>query len=196
MTLTELKAMIEAEALQRQSATGGFTLEAVQAWLGQGAAPPPGVLPTVPPAPSPLTWRYFSDLQGRDFVTACYGELLGRAPDTHGMEHCMRLLARGEDKAFIAGRIAYSPEGRGRGVAVQGMRARYLVALAKKVPVAGTIFAWLVALATLHRQQRHARAFEQHVASRLDALGTYAAQSAQQVAIRVDALRAVLESRD
>jgi hypothetical protein len=196
MTLVELKAMIEAEALVRKAARDGFTLDAVKSWLGQGVAPPPGVRAAVPPAPQPLTFRYFSDLHWRDLVNACYENLLGRGPDPEGMAHCLQSLARGEEKAFVVGRIAYSAEGRQRGVEVVGLRLRYFLAAAKKVPVIGTLFAWAMALATVHRQQRNQRAFEQQMASRLDALGVYTMQSSEQVAMRIDALRAVLESRD
>jgi O-antigen chain-terminating methyltransferase len=196
MTLVELKAMIEAEALVRKAARDGFTLDAVKSYLGQAMAPPPGARGAVAPAPQPLTFRYFSDLHGRDFVDACYATLLGRGPDPDGLAHCLHSLARGEEKAFIVGRIAYSAEGRQRAVAVQGLRPRYLIAAAKKVPIAGTILAWIAALLGVHRQQRHQRAFEHHVATQIEALGNYTAQSGEQVARRIDALRAVLESRD
>lgn len=196
MTLVELKAMIEAEALTRKAARDGFTLDAVKSYLGQGMAPPPGVRAAIPPVPQPLTFRYFSDLHGRDLVDACYSTLLGRGADPDGLSHSLQSLARGEEKAFVVGRIAYSAEGRQRAVAVDGLRLRYLFAAAKKVPVAGTLFAWIAALLGVHRQQRHQRAFEHHVATRLEALAAYTAQSNEQVALRIDALRAVLEARD
>ncbi len=135
-------------------------------------------------------------LHGRDLVDACYSTLLGRGPDPDGLSHSLQSLARGEEKAFVVGRIAYSAEGRQRGVAVGGLRLRYLIAAAKKVPIAGTLFAWIAALLGVHRQQRHQRAFEHHVATRLEALVAYTAQSNEQVALRIDALRAVLEARD
>lgn len=196
MNLVELKAMIDAEALTRTAARDGFTLDAMKAYLGQGMAPPPGIRTSIPPAPQPLTYRYFSDLHGREFVEACYATLLGRGADPGGLAHSLQSLARGEEKAFVVGRIAYSAEGRQRAVAVQGLRLRYLIAAAKKVPIAGTAFAWAAALLGVHRQQRHQRAFEHHVATRLEALGAYTAQSNEQVAMRIDALRAVLEARD
>ena len=196
MTLAELKAMIEAEALRRQAATGGFTMDAVRTWLGQAAAPPPGVRPPIPPAPDPLNYGYFAGLQWGDLVDTCYSLLLGRAADPVGREQFLLMLARGEDKALVVGRIAYSAEGRQRGARVAGLFPRYAVAAAKKIPVAGTAVAWLLAFASLHREQRNARAFQQHVFSRLEALGDYSVQSGQRVAMKIDALRAVLESRD
>jgi len=196
MTLVELKAMIEAEALTRKAARDGFTLDAVKSYLGQGMAPPPGARTVIPPAPQPLTFRYFSDLHGRDLVEACYSTLLGRGPDPDGLAHSLQSLARGEEKAFVVGRIAYSAEGRQRGVAVDGLRLRYLFTAVKKVPIAGALFAWVTALLGVHRQERHQRAFEHYVATQLEALGNYTAQSNGQVALRIDALRAVLEARD
>jgi len=196
MNLNELKAMVEAEALRRQSSRDGFSLDAVKAYLGQGFAPPAGVLPAIPPAPQPLSYQYFANLHGAQFVTAVYSCLLGRGPDPGGMEHNLQSLARGEDKAFLLGRVAFSEEGRKRAVPVAGLKLKYMIAAAKKIPLAGSVLAWLLALATIHRQQRYARAFEQHVFSRLDAMGSYTAQSSEQVAMRIDALRAVLEARD
>jgi hypothetical protein len=81
-------------------------------------------------------------------------------------------------------------------VPVAGLRVRYLVAAAKKAPVAGPVVAWLLALAGLHREARNARAFQQHVFSRLDAIADYSVRSGERVAMKVDALRSVLESRD
>lgn len=196
MNIERLKAMIEAEALRRQASREGFTLEAVTSWLGAGLPPPPGFRAPSGPAPQPLTYRYLADLHGSEFVRACYTHFLGRAADPAGLDSYHAMLLRGEEKAFIAGRIRYSTEGRGRAVAVEGLLPRYLVAAAKKVPVAGAAFSWLEGLATLHRRQRHARAFEQAVISQLDALAAYTARSGEAVAMRVEALRSVLESRD
>lgn len=196
MTLTELKAMIEAEALRRQASQDAFTLDSLKAWLGQSSAPPPGVLPEAPPPPAELDYAYFANLQWRDLVRACYVNLLGREPDPAGAERFLAMLAAGEDKAFVVGRIAFSAEGRSRKRRVRGLLLRYAFAEAKKVPVAGRIVAWFLALASLGREQRNARAFQQHVFFRLDALGRYAAQSGDRVSLKLDALRAVLESRD
>lgn len=196
MTLAELKAMIEAEALRRQAARDGFTLDAVKTFLGTAGAPPPGVRPEVPPPPAQLHYGYLANLQWNDLVDACYTLLLRRSADPEGRQHFLGMLARGDDKAFVIGRIAYSVEGRRQAVPVAGLRVRYLVAAAKKAPVAGPVIAWLLALAGLHREARNTRAFQQHVFWRLDALSDYSVRSGERVAMKVDALRSILESRD
>jgi hypothetical protein len=196
MTLAELKATIEAEALRRQAARDGFTLDAVKSFLGQGLVLPRELRPEPPTPPHPLTYRYFQSLHGRQLVTSCYNALLGRGPDPGGMAHYLELLARGEDKALVVGSIAYSAEGRQRKARVRGLMPRFAIALSRRVPVAGALVAWIVAIATVHRRQREAMAFEQQVQARLDAIAEYVGQSGNHVAMKIDALRAVMESRD
>ena len=198
MKLEELKATIEAEALRRQSARDGFTLEAVESFLGQGIVVPPELrheAPPPPPAP-PVPFAYFAMLHGRELITAAYTVLLGRSPDPGGMAHYMTLLARGEDKAIVVGSVAYSREGRDRNVSVPGLFPRFAVAASRRIPVAGTIIAWVVAFLTLHSQQRHVRALEHYMRLRLDAIGDYVGRSNSQVAMRLEGLRTVLEARD
>lgn len=197
MTLAELKATIEAEALRRTAARDGFTLEAVESFLGQGVVAPPELRTPVPaPPPAPVPFAYFASLHGRDLVTACYTILLGRGADADGMNHFVDLLARGEDKALVVGSIAYSAEGRQRHARVPGLFPRFAVAASRRVPVLGWLIAWVVALLTLPSQQRHARALEHHLRTRMDALGQYVAQSGAQIAMRIEALRNVMEARD
>jgi len=197
MTLEELKATIEAEALRRQAARDGFTLEAVESFLGKGLAAPPELrsAPPVPPPP-PVPFAWFAALDGPDLVNASYQSILGRPPDPDGMQHYMAVLAQGNDKAFVVGSMAYSPEGRARHANVPGLLPRFVVAAAERVPVAGFFVRWGMALLTLGSQRRHARAFEHYVRLRLDAIGRYVAQSNSQVATRLEALRTVLETRD
>lgn len=196
MTLAELKAAIEAEALRRQAARDDFSLDAVRSYFGQGASIPESVRPLAPPPPDPLTYAYFAALHGREFVTTCYTALLGRGPDPGGLEHYTQLLMKGEDKAMVLGRIAFSPEARKRGAHVAGLLPRVAIATLEKVPVAGWILAWVIAVVALPVRQRERHAFEQQVHARLDAMADYVAQSGAQVAMRVDTLRSVLQYRD
>jgi hypothetical protein len=196
MTLDELKAMIEAEALRRQAARDGFTLEAVESFLGKGVVAPPELVAPVPPAPEPPTLAYFNALHGENLVNACYTVLLGRAPDAAGMQHFMQQLASGADKALVVGSIAYSAEARARGVRVPGLAPRFAVAMASRVPLLGRLAEWGLALLTMGARARHARALEHHFNQRLDALARYTAQSSAQVALRIESLRSVMTAKD
>lgn len=196
MNLDQLKAMIEAEALTRQAARDGFTLDAVESFLGSGIVAPPELATSVPPSPANPGLAWFASLHGKDLITACYTTLLGRSPDATGMDHFMNLLSQGADKALIVGSVAYSAEGRARGVRVAGLLPRFLVAAAGRVPVAGAVLEWLVALATLRSRARHTRALEHYMHLRLDAIGRYVGQSNSQIAMRIESLRSVMEARD
>lgn len=196
MTLAELKARIEAEALRRQAAREGFTLDAVKAYLGQPSALPPEVLPPPPVPPERLTYAWFASLDGRQFVNSCYTVVLGRSPDASGLEHYVEQLRHGADKAFILGAVVYSAEGRRRGRRVAGLLPRFAVAAAKRVPLAGVFVAWLEAIAFAHVREREHKAFEQRAQARIDAIAEYVGHSGAQVAMRIEALRSVLESRD
>lgn len=196
MQLAQLKAAIEAEALRRDAARDGFTLEALQSFLGSGFELSPEILASAQPAPQPLTYGYFAGLHGRTFVLTCYRLLLGRDPDPHGLAHYAGLLEDGEDKAFVIGAMAYSGEGRRRGVRVQGLLWRFLIAAGQRVPVAGALFAWLVAVVSLSARARAARAAEQRLHARLDAVAEHLERSSAQIAMRLEALRTVLEPRD
>ena len=196
MNLDELKAMIEAEALARQAARDGFTLEAVESFLGQGVVAPPELKSEAPPPPERLSMGYFAQLHGEQLIRSAYTLVLGRGADAGGMNHFMTQLANGADKALVVGSLRYSPEGRARGVPVAGLLPRFVVAAASRVPVVGAVVEWLLAVVTLHSRARHARALEHHLHARLDAMGRYVGQSGAQVAMRLEALRSVLESRD
>lgn len=195
MNLAEIKAMIEAEAVRRQAARDGFDLEAVKAYLNQRATHPTGFSQELPPAPSPLTYRYFADLNYQQMVSACYLHLLRRGADPGGMNHWLTLLLRGEDKAFVVGRLAYSDEARKAGTQVAGLKLKYWFSLATKLPVAGAALAWVKAFVTLHKRERAQRAFEQHVYAQLWALADHGVHAGQDLALRIDALRNVLETR-
>jgi len=195
MNLEQLKATIEAEALRRQAARDGFTLDAVKGYLGGGLTPP-RVRSAPPPPPAPMTFAYLASLSGRDLVEACYVHLLGREADPAGLGHHLMLLSRGEDKALVVGAIRYSAEGRRRNAPVLGLFPRFAAAAAQRVPVVGIFVGWLVALLTVNSRIRHARALEEHLRTQLDAVGEHIDRSSAVVAMRIEALRTVLESRD
>jgi hypothetical protein len=143
-----------------------------------------------------MTFAYLASLSGRELVQAAYLHLLGRDADPQGMAHHLMLLMRGEDKALVVGAIRYSAEGRARNVPVAGLFPRFAAAAAQRVPVLGIFAGWAVALLTVNGRMRHARALEEHLRSQLDAVGEHVERSSAVVAMRIEALRTVLESRD
>ena len=195
MNLEQLKATIEAEALRRQAARDGFTLDAVKEYLGAGLgvrAP----LASPPPPPDPLTFGYFAALHGRELVLACYRLLLNREADEPGIAHHVAMLARGEDKALVVGAVRYSAEGRARGIPVLGLFPRFAAAAAQRIPVIGALLGLAVALLSANSRMRHARALEEYMRAQLDSVGDHVDRSNAVVVMRVDALRQVLEARD
>lgn len=196
MNLDELKARIEAEALRRQAARDGFTLDAVKSFLGQDVALPPELRREPPPAPDHLTFAYFDALAGRTLVNACYVALVGRGADPGGLEYYLGLLERGAPKARVVGAIAYSGEARRRGVRVRGLLPRFVLAMLETLPIVGAIVGWVLGFATLHMQRRRLRVLEQRLETRLEAAAHYVSQANERVAMRIEALRSVLEAQE
>jgi hypothetical protein len=196
MTLEELKARIEAEALRRQAARDGFTLDAVKSYLGQDVALPAELSTEPPPAPHPLDFAYFDALAGHALVNACYITLLGRGSDPSGLQHYTTLLERGAPKARVVGAIAYCAEARRRGARVRGLAPRFALAMVEGMRVVGPVVGWVAALFTLHAQRRRLRVLENRLEARLQAVSEYVSRSNAQVGIRIEALRSVMEARD
>jgi hypothetical protein len=195
MNLEELKATIEAEALRRQAARDGFTLDAVKQYLGAGLEAP-ALRPPPPEPPNPLTFGYFAAMHGKELVAACYRLLLNREADGPGIAHHLAMLMRGEDKALVVGAVRYSAEGRARGVPVLGLFPRFAAAVAQRIPVIGTFLGLGVALLSANSRMRHARALEEYMRAQLDTVASHIDRSNAVVVMRVDALRRVLEARD
>ncbi len=80
-------------------------------------------------------------------VPTAYRIILGREPDPHGAAYFQRALLRGHlTRIEMLGRLAFSPEGRKRGVGVPGLLIAFALAMAYRVPLAGALLA-LAALA-------------------------------------------------
>ena len=77
------------------------------------------------------------ELDDVPFLTASYGTLLGRVPDSEGMSHYLKCLRTGYGKENILVEIANSPEATPDVMTIQGMRE--LVANQKKInlPIRG-----------------------------------------------------------
>jgi hypothetical protein len=102
----------------------------------------------------------FVALHGPAFVAGCYAGLLGRSPDSGGLEHYLGLLRQGMAKAEIVGRIRLSAEGRRYGAHVRGLWAPFLFHSSARIPVVGYVVMTAVALVTLPAQKRRLRSIE------------------------------------
>lgn len=94
------------------------------------------------------------------FVENAYRVLLQRSPDAEGFKHYLGILREGASKVEVLGRLRYSPEGKLRGVHVQGL----LVAMAKvmvyRIPVLGYAAEVIVSVLRLPTVVRNMRRFE------------------------------------
>ncbi|HEY6986208.1 MAG TPA: hypothetical protein VH375_09000 [Rhodanobacteraceae bacterium] len=103
---------------------------------------------------------------GPAFVDKAYREILGRAPDAEGFARQMALLGAGASKVELIGDLRYSAEGKERATPIAGLRPRYLLTKLTRIPVAGTLLQWLIALASLPHMLRHQRATQASLAVR------------------------------
>jgi SAM-dependent methyltransferase len=78
-------------------------------------------------------------LDGMAFVEAAYRTILARAPDDAGAAYFMREMATGGSKVVLLGQLQHSAEGRLAGRAVPGLRRRYVMHRAYRVPVLGGV---------------------------------------------------------
>jgi SAM-dependent methyltransferase len=78
-------------------------------------------------------------LDGMAFVDAAYRTILARAPDDAGIAYFMREMAAGGSKVMLLGELQRSAEGRSAGRAIPGLRRRYVMHRAYRVPVLGGV---------------------------------------------------------
>ncbi len=103
-------------------------------------------------------------LQGMEFLREAYRVILGRSPDSEGLEHYLGALRAGRlRKIEVLGRLRYSAEGRRKGVKLPGLRLRYLAALPLRIPVLGYLFKLVGGVVLLPRTLRNIRVLESHV---------------------------------
>lgn len=99
------------------------------------------------------------------FIQHAYRQVLKREPDDPGAHAQLQRLAVGTSKAEIIGNLRYSPEGRKVGVRIRGLRWRFLLAKACRVPVLGRVLGWGLALLALPQLMRHQYAQENYFAA-------------------------------
>ena len=104
--------------------------------------------------------------EGPAFVDHAYRAILGRAPDAEGFERQMALLGAGANKIELIGDLRYSVEGQQRAAPIPGLRPRYLLTKLTRIPIAGALVQWLIALASLPHMLRQQRATQASLAVR------------------------------
>jgi len=86
----------------------------------------------------------------REFIINAYRGILKRDPDPEGFEHYLQNLRSGQmSKVEILGRLRFSPEGKGKGVKIEGLIVPLALALSYKVPVIGYFSRLFVGIANL-----------------------------------------------
>jgi hypothetical protein len=96
----------------------------------------------------------------REFVDIAYRTIVGRSPTPAERERMLETLVTGGTRTYALGALRYGREGRARGVAVAGLRSRYLAQRLFRLPVLGAAFGWLSALVRLPRTLRYSRRVE------------------------------------
>lgn len=140
-----------------------------------------------------------TDPHHRAFADGAFRALLKRAPDAAEMDAQLRLLGAGATKAEILGNLRWSAEGRRADVQVPGLLPRYLAAKARRIPLLGPVFDWLLAFAALPLLARHQRATDAMLAAGQEAVAVRMAAIEAQVAHlrqRTDDLHAVAHQLD
>jgi hypothetical protein len=128
--------------------------------------------PTRGPDPARLAYAIgeLTDAHHRAFVDGAFRALLKRAPERSETDTQLARLAAGASKVEILGDLRWSPEGRHIGARVAGLRLRYVLAKASRVPVLGYLLDGALNLAALPLLARHQRAVEALFAARDEAI--------------------------
>lgn len=93
--------------------------------------------------------------EDEEFVENAYRAILKRAPDEPGLKHCAGELRNGAiTKVEVLAALRWSPEGKARGVHVDGLLIPTTLQRWKRRPVVGPVLDWLHTLARLPRLAR------------------------------------------
>ncbi len=119
------------------------------------------------------------------------GRSLNGGPDETGLRHAVRFLQGGGSKFRFLGGLRYSPEGREKGVRVEGLWWRYVLERIFRVPFLGYILESLVALVRMPAAVRHHRALEFYTAGQVTKVAEFGVLTAGMVRKDLSALRAL-----
>jgi 2-polyprenyl-3-methyl-5-hydroxy-6-metoxy-1,4-benzoquinol methylase len=99
----------------------------------------------------------------RNFIQNAYRAILKRGPDAAGYKGFLESLRSARlNKIDILARLRYSPEGRAKGVEIEGLSTPAMIRRAYRVPVIGYLLNLAVAIARLPLTMRSEQQFEAH----------------------------------
>ena len=130
--------------------------------------------PVLPPPPefrSHVDGSYrasdFRQFHDREFVQMAYNAILKRPSDPEGLEYYLGQLRSGNlDQIEILSRLRFSPEGRAKGVLINGLRLPLLLRRARRKPIVGYLVRLAEELIFLPRNVRRRRRVEGHLFAR------------------------------
>ena len=93
----------------------------------------------------------------REFVDIAYRVLLDRTPTAAERERMLEIVLNGGARTYALGQLRYGREGRARGIAVAGLRSRYLAQRLFRIPVIGKVVEGIGAMLRLPRTLRYFR---------------------------------------
>jgi SAM-dependent methyltransferase len=108
------------------------------------------------------------------FVWNAYKIILKREPDEQGLSEYLGNLRSGRfNKIDVLASLRFSPEGKGKGVRIDGLSRPALLRKFYRVPVLGYALELMVAIIRLPELLRNQRKFEGHVAAQQDRLAEH-----------------------
>nr|WP_241262729.1 DUF4214 domain-containing protein [Parahaliea mediterranea] len=132
--------------------------QSVSGLAGSGAGlslPPRAAFPVVDPDRRHFRLSELLAYYDRDFVQFAYLVVLGRDPDTAGLDSRLQALQQGRrSRVGLLMRMRHSAEGKVRGARIKGLYRAFAVECAGAVPVLGYLVRGLRALISLPRLHR------------------------------------------
>ena len=113
-------------------------------------------LPRPTPLPDQASYhvRDFLPFNEAEFIRVAHRAILRREADTSNLTNFLSSWHEGASKVYLLGQMRYSEEGEQRAVPITGLRSRFLLEQAYRLPLIGYLLRWLVSLLTLPKRLR------------------------------------------
>lgn len=183
-----LMARIRAEVVRRKQVDAAVPAATVQTVVLRSLP-----MPQLPKPQFSIAEGYhlndFLALHDQDFVDAAYRGLLKRTADVEGKNYFLEGLRSGRlSKIEILGRLRYSPEGRRHGLQVRGLLPAFAVQHASRLPIVGSLVAFVMGLVRMPRYIRNLQGLEGYQHQRNAELEAAIRQLAQAVDVNESSL--------